>query len=340
MANDQYATRPVEDGARIHIHGASLATIHSDISSSFISVSFPKNSDEATMLGKLHPDTRGSLILSYLISADNRPAIIINQGDNSDISADLKESCCPDGSREDVPPPDSPSAAGRNPSECILVFPFPWVEKHDGVRIFNRDITVLESMEMLNDNHIAVGTKGYQAVQKWTKRVDIFKKTYLLIPIHRRSEKHWFLTVIYIPDCVLDDHDFPADPRLEERVVIYTLDSLGNSRHEDVAKTLRKYLASEANDKRQQVLRRRPAYCIAQVPSQPNLVDCGFYLLHFCHMFLTERAKCTVLLNAKQKEDELLKSWEAENIGNHRSDLKNELLLLGAIWQRGCPPAG
>lgn len=44
---------------------------------------------------------------------------------------------------------------------------------------------------------------GYNAVKKWTSKVDIFQKRYLVVPINEKV--HWYLAVILFPDNLLRD---------------------------------------------------------------------------------------------------------------------------------------
>ncbi|KAG8808071.1 hypothetical protein FRC17_004146 [Serendipita sp. 399] len=44
---------------------------------------------------------------------------------------------------------------------------------------------------------------GYDAVRKWTSRVDIFTKRYLVVPINDSERVHWYLAIILYPENVL-----------------------------------------------------------------------------------------------------------------------------------------
>lgn len=44
-------------------------------------------------------------------------------------------------------------------------------------------------------------TKNYERVKKWTRRVDLFSKRYIVIPIHMPS--HWAVIIIVNLPCVL-----------------------------------------------------------------------------------------------------------------------------------------
>lgn len=48
-----------------------------------------------------------------------------------------------------------------------------------------------------DDNTLTMAQKRHARVKSWTKRVDVFEKDFLVIPINERS--HWFLAVVCFP---------------------------------------------------------------------------------------------------------------------------------------------
>ncbi|XP_053567833.1 sentrin-specific protease 5 [Bombina bombina] len=65
---------------------------------------------------------------------------------------------------------------------------------------------VPEKVHFLNSFfHRQLVTKGYNGVKRWTKKVDFFKKTLLLIPIH--LEVHWSLITVNIPNKIISFYD-------------------------------------------------------------------------------------------------------------------------------------
>lgn len=75
-------------------------------------------------------------------------------------------------------------------------------------------------------------TKGYEGVRRWTKKVDLFSKTLLLVPIHL-EDIHWCLMAADIAS---------------KRIDLY--DSQGMMFKED-AQDILKYLETEAKEKKQ-----------------------------------------------------------------------------------------
>ncbi|KAL0960923.1 hypothetical protein HGRIS_005930 [Hohenbuehelia grisea] len=129
-----------------------------------------------------------------------------------------------------------------DPDEVILVYPPATV---GAVTIKNSDLLRLQPGEYLNDTLIEFGLKlwlkdledknpafartihvfssffykklnkrnleeGYQSVKKWTSKVDLFDKKFIIIPINENL--HWYLAIIYQPEHVLQPQ-IPETPK-------------------------------------------------------------------------------------------------------------------------------
>lgn len=110
--------------------------------------------------------------------------------------------------------------------------------------------------------HRQLMTKGYDGVKRWTKQVDLFSKTLLLVPVH--LEVHWCLVTADIP---------------QKKICLY--DSQGNALQK-VARNILRYLITEAKEKR------RPAFennwtvsFDEKIPQQTNENDCGVFVLEY-----------------------------------------------------------
>eukprot|EP01090_Pellita_catalonica_P021597 TRINITY_DN8128_c0_g1_i1.p1 TRINITY_DN8128_c0_g1~~TRINITY_DN8128_c0_g1_i1.p1 ORF type:complete len:514 (+),score=59.98 TRINITY_DN8128_c0_g1_i1:326-1867(+) len=104
------------------------------------------------------------------------------------------------------------------------------------------------------------GKYQYPRVRKWTRKVDLFAKDKVLIPVHLGN--HWCLAVINIRD---------------KRFEYY--DSLGGKNPSCIA-TLRRYLVDEAKDKKSVDLDLEDWVDYApgrNVPQQQNSYDCGVF---------------------------------------------------------------
>ncbi|PVG00268.1 cysteine proteinase [Serendipita vermifera] len=144
-------------------------------------------------------------------------------------------------SRDEIPSPRRETRATTrhkktpelDPEEIILVYPF---SGPGGIQITRGDQQRLLPGEFLNDTLIEFGLRywldtvkkvnpqlaeqihifspffykklknkdldmGYEAVRKWTSKVDIFQKRYLVVPINERN--HWYFAIILYPEHVL-----------------------------------------------------------------------------------------------------------------------------------------
>ncbi|VVC25183.1 Hypothetical protein CINCED_3A000641 [Cinara cedri] len=113
--------------------------------------------------------------------------------------------------------------------------------------------------------YLTFSTQGYKRVDRWTKKIDIFAKKKLFIPIHIREDNHWVL--VYV--------DF------ENKTINY-YDSIGNSGY-DFMKVIVSYLRLEG------VHKKNMHFCfdkwrlrnVKDCPQQQNHWDCGVFLCAF-----------------------------------------------------------
>ncbi|XP_063772431.1 sentrin-specific protease 5 [Pseudophryne corroboree] len=156
------------------------------------------------------------------------------------------------------------------------------------------DLTTLEGQNWLNDQvinmygelikdavpdkvhffnsffHKQLMTKGYNGVKRWTKKVDLFKKTLLLIPIH--LEVHWSLITVNIPN-----------------KIIYFYDSQG-IHFKFCVENIRKYLITEAKEKNQEEFLQGWQSAVNKcIPQQKNDSDCGVFMLQYCKCLALEQ---------------------------------------------------
>ncbi|XP_072111218.1 sentrin-specific protease 5 [Mobula birostris] len=106
-------------------------------------------------------------------------------------------------------------------------------------------------------------TKGYNGVKRWTKKVDLFSKSLLLIPIH--LEIHWSLLTVDLPN---------------RKICLY--DSQGIHFNSCVQNIL-KYLKTEAGERNcPTFLEGWKAFATTCIPQQKNDSDCGVFVLQYC----------------------------------------------------------
>ncbi|CAH1760258.1 2143_t:CDS:10 [Entrophospora sp. SA101] len=113
---------------------------------------------------------------------------------------------------------------------------------------------------------------GYKAVSKWTKKVDIFEKDLLFIPVHSRN-MHWSLCLVdfkaskiyYIDSLYLTSEKYKEDVRL----VINNIKEYLKYEWADKKHTSRKFDMFQSN------------LSFMGVPQQKNSYDCGIFALLF-----------------------------------------------------------
>ncbi|KAI5988964.1 hypothetical protein EDD15DRAFT_2285488 [Pisolithus albus] len=131
-------------------------------------------------------------------------------------------------------PPLAPPQSFVEQDELVLMYP---PGGPGALNIMRSDLKRLEPEEYLNDTLIEFGLKlwlselrekdplladqihvfssffykklnmknaeeGYQSVRKWTAKVDLFSKKYIIVPINENL--HWYLAIIYEPSHVLE----------------------------------------------------------------------------------------------------------------------------------------
>ncbi|XP_016315025.1 sentrin-specific protease 5 [Sinocyclocheilus anshuiensis] len=105
--------------------------------------------------------------------------------------------------------------------------------------------------------------KGYEGVRRWTKKVDLFSKTLILIPLH--LEIHWSLITLDV-----------------SKQSINIFDSQGMLFKFAVDNIL-KYILAEAKEKKQAVFQKGWKMVINRtIPQQKNDNDCGVFVLEYC----------------------------------------------------------
>ena len=135
--------------------------------------------------------------------------------------------------------------------------------------------------------------RRYDHVKKWTKNTNIFEKDFVIVPINH--EDHWYVVLICYP-ALTKPREYNG--RVECPVMLL-LDSLEDGMKDEVVANLREYLACEWREKmvvgQGQEVRlfqqsSMPHFC-PDIPQQPNLTDCGLYLLEYVEAFFRSPIK-------------------------------------------------
>ncbi|XP_071453796.1 uncharacterized protein [Hetaerina americana] len=108
-----------------------------------------------------------------------------------------------------------------------------------------------------------LNSNGYSSIRRWTKKVDIFQKDMLIVPLH--LEIHWALAVV----------DF------RQQTICY-YDSM-NGRKRNILQVLMKYLQDEKSDKKKEKFDSSGwnIKLIQDIPQQRNGYDCGVFACMF-----------------------------------------------------------
>ncbi|KAM9719534.1 uncharacterized protein ACNS7B_020321 isoform 2-T3 [Menidia menidia] len=118
--------------------------------------------------------------------------------------------------------------------------------------------------------HRQLMTKGYDGVRRWTKQVNLFSKSLLLVPVH--LEVHWCLVTADIAT---------------KKICLY--DSQGNALQK-VGRNILKYLMTEAREKQQRAFEEGWTVSFNEnVPQQTNENDCGVFVLEYSRCLALSR---------------------------------------------------
>ena len=160
----------------------------------------------------------------------------------------------------------------------------------------------------IEDNHnLSLAEKRYERVKKWTKKVNIFNKDFIVVPIN--EDAHWFVCVICFPGQEGSKRTLDNENEVEERSpgkvgkvsepppslqrpCILIFDSLKGGSKARTFQTLRDYLTCEWRSKMVPNGWKERKFDKALMPSsqpevqqQQNLSDCGIFLLLYIQSF-------------------------------------------------------
>ncbi|XP_042437645.1 probable ubiquitin-like-specific protease 2B isoform X2 [Zingiber officinale] len=136
---------------------------------------------------------------------------------------------------------------------------------------------------------ISEGRAAFLRVRKWTRKVNIFEKDYIFIPVN--FNLHWSLLIICHPGEV---GNLKGDEVNSCKVpCILHMDSIKGS-HNGLKNIIQSYMWEEwkerhteaSDDDSSKFLNLR--FVSLEVPQQENSFDCGLFLLHYVELFLQE----------------------------------------------------
>ena len=84
---------------------------------------------------------------------------------------------------------------------CIIHLPDKIITSIISFRLTTRPPRSKTKFHPVEDNvNLSLAEKRYERVRRWTKKVNIFEKDFVIVPINEHS--HWFVAVICYPGLV------------------------------------------------------------------------------------------------------------------------------------------
>ncbi|XP_020962164.1 probable ubiquitin-like-specific protease 2B [Arachis ipaensis] len=135
------------------------------------------------------------------------------------------------------------------------------------------------------------GKAAFLRVRKWTRKVKLFEKDYIFIPVN--FNLHWSLIVICHPGEVVNFNDKERDKSLKVPCILH-MDSIKGS-HNGLKNLVQSYLWEEWKERHAATLEEdlesrflNMRFLSLALPQQENSYDCGLFLLHYLELFLSE----------------------------------------------------
>uniref|UniRef100_A0A5B6Z6G2 Putative ubiquitin-like-specific protease 2B isoform X2 n=1 Tax=Davidia involucrata TaxID=16924 RepID=A0A5B6Z6G2_DAVIN len=134
------------------------------------------------------------------------------------------------------------------------------------------------------------GRAAFQRVRKWTRKVNLFEKDYIFIPVN--FNYHWSLIVICHPGEVAEFQDEDVEKSLKVPCILH-MDSIKGS-HTGLKDLVQSYLWEEWKERQKETSEHisprffNLRFVPLELPQQKNSFDCGLFLLHYVELFLEE----------------------------------------------------
>jgi len=134
------------------------------------------------------------------------------------------------------------------------------------------------------------GKAAFQRVRKWTRKVNLFEKDYVFIPVN--FNYHWSLIVICHPGEVAKVQDEDMEKPLKVPCILH-MDSIKGS-HTGLKDLVQSYLWEEWKEKHKDACEDLSSkffnlrFVPLELPQQQNSFDCGLFLLHYVERFLKD----------------------------------------------------
>ncbi|KAJ3847719.1 hypothetical protein EV368DRAFT_87421 [Lentinula lateritia] len=131
-----------------------------------------------------------------------------------------------------------------------------------------------------------------------------------------------------------NNYIYASEPTTRSRPMIFTFDSLG-TQHPHVIDILVIYLQLEARDKKRLDNTTKSRGRNIPIPTQPNLLDCGIYMLHFAQVFVKEAEYLSTITQTKgiRPQDDRWVDWDGHDLDRLRHELRTKIGVMSRSWQ-------
>lgn len=225
-------------------------------------------------------------------------------------------------------------------NDVILDFYLTWILDHEIDSVIARTVHIFSTffftkLTQATNNaspskQDSIPQKYYSRAKNWLKKVDIFSKDYLIVPVNRRS--HWFLLIVChpgeVPD-VDDDELCSLASNSSKKPCILIFDSLGvrrtggKNRLTDPLRYLLAEVYKAKHGKEKQFDHILLPDRNIKTTLQTNSYDCGLYLLQYVEQFLKDPL---AVINSEPGD---LKNWvDYKVIGKKREQIKSLIMQM------------
>ncbi|XP_059653242.1 probable ubiquitin-like-specific protease 2B isoform X2 [Cornus florida] len=153
--------------------------------------------------------------------------------------------------------------------------------------------------------------EAFQRVCKWTRKVNLFQKDYIFIPVN--FSLHWSLIVICHPGEVADFEGEEIGKSSKVPCILH-MDSMKGS-HRGLKNLIQSYLWEEWKERQRESVEDvslkflNLQFVSLELPQQENCFDCGLFLLHYVELFLEQAPVDFRLFSNKKFSHFLSKDW-------------------------------
>ncbi|KAH6797239.1 hypothetical protein C2S52_021793 [Perilla frutescens var. hirtella] len=185
------------------------------------------------------------------------------------------------------------------------------------------------------------GKAAFQRVRKWTRKVNLLEKDFILIPVNYNL--HWSLIVI----CYFGEVSSYEDGDGESGRVpcILHMDSLRGT-HSGLKDLMQSYLWEELKERKKGTCEdlsskfRNLKFVPLEVPQQQNSYDCGLFLLHYVELFLEEVPANFSIYKISSSSKFLQEDWfPPAEPSVKRTDIERLISDMLDTKSEECPPS-